>query len=773
MHRHLFPALLVGLLFLPAPAAGAIDAGRLAVIDEHVAEALRRGELPGAVVLVVHDDAVVWRKAYGLRARKPAEEAMTADTIFDLASLTKPVATATSVMRLVEMGKLRLTDRVSQHLPDFAANGKDRLMIEHLLLHNSGLIADNPLADYQQNKEEAFKKIYALTPLAEPGARFIYSDVNFIVLGALVEKLSGQSLHAFSQAQVFQPLGMKDTGFTPPATLRDRIAPAELRDGEWMRGQVHDPRAHRLGGIAGHAGLFASADDLARYVRMLLNGGTLEGRQVLSPLTVQFMTAPRAVPGGLRGLGWDVQTSFSANRGELFPAGRSFGHTGFTGTSLWLDPGSRTAVIFLSNRVHPDGKGNVSRVRAQVATAVAAALRGPLGPVAAEPMPAREAAPARSTPVLTGIDILVREKFKPLQGSTVGLVTNHSGRSRDGQSTIDLLHKAEGVKLIALFSPEHGIRGAVDEKVSDSKDEKTGLPIYSLYGARRKPDAASLKGLDTLVYDIQDAGCRFYTYSSTLGLVLEAAKENNLRVVVLDRPNPIGGIAVAGPILDAGKESFVAYHRLPVRHGLTFGELAMLYNKERKIDARLEVVRLEGWRRGDFYDRTGLLWVYPSPNLRTLTAALLYPGVGLLETTNISVGRGTDRPFEWIGAPWLDGVRLATALNAQRLPGLRFVPMKQTPVSSVHKGKECGGINIIIDDWSKVEPLFAGMTIATELRRLHPKDWQTERYNTLLGHTTTFEGVKEGLSPRVLEAAWQSDLDEFKQTRLRYLLYPE
>lgn len=773
MKRPLFLALLFGLLVLPGTALGGIDAGRLAVIDELIAEALRRNDMPGAVVLVVHDDAVVWRKAYGLRARKPAEEAMTADTIFDLASLTKPVATATSVMRLIEMGKLRLGDRISQHLPEFTGNGKERLTVEQLLLHISGLIADNPIADYQGNKEESFKKICGLTPLAEPGARFIYSDVNFIILGMLVEKLSGKSLHEFSRTQVFEPLGMKDTGFTPPPSLRERIAPAELRDGEWMRGQVHDPRAYRLGGIAGHAGLFAPADDLARFARMLLNGGSLEGKQILSPLTVRLLTTARPVPSGMRALGWDVQTSYSANRGELFPAGKSFGHTGFTGTSIWLDPTSRTAVIFLSNRVHPDGKGNVTRIRGQVATAVAAALQGPLAPTTAEAPPGRAITPARTPTVLTGIDVLVREKFKRLQGSTVGLVTNHSGLSRDGQSTIDLLHKAEGVKLVALFSPEHGIRGAVDEKVADSKDEKTGLPVYSLYGSRRKPDAASLKGIDTLVYDIQDAGCRFYTYISTLGLVLEAAGENNLRVVVLDRPNPIGGVEVAGPMLDPGKESFVAFHRLPVRHGLTIGELATVFNTERKTKAKLEVVRMEGWRRGDFYDRTGLLWVYPSPNLRTLTAALLYPGVGLLETTNLSVGRGTDRPFEWIGAPWMDGIRLAAAMNAQRLPGLRFVPMKQTPVGSVHKGKECNGINIIIDDWSKVEPLLLGMTLATELRRLHPKDWQTERYNTLLGHTATFEGVKKGLTPRALESAWQHDLEEYKQARLRYLLYPE
>ena len=266
-------------------------------------------------------------------------------------------------------------------------------------------------------------------------------------------------------------------------------------------------------------------------------------------------------------------------------------------------------------------------------------------------------------------------------------MTNHTGRDREGRSTIDLLHEAQGVTLIALFGPEHGIRGAVEEKVADARDEKTGLPIYSLYGTRRKPTPETLKGIDTLVYDIQDAGCRFYTYISTLGYLLEVAGQSRgwmtqpLRVVVLDRPNPIGGLAVEGPVLDSGRESFVAFHALPVRHGMTVGELARLFNAERKLGADLEVVRMEGWQRSDFYDSTGLPWINPSPNLRSLTEALLYPGIGLLETTNVSVGRGTDRPFEWVGAPWIDGRKLAAALAEENLPVFALFPSgsRQSP----------------------------------------------------------------------------------------------
>jgi uncharacterized protein YbbC (DUF1343 family)/CubicO group peptidase (beta-lactamase class C family) len=751
-----------------------VDKERLERIDGLIGEAVERGQLPGAVVLVVHRGQVVLRKAYGHRSREPEATPMTVDTLFDLASLTKPIATATSVHLLVEQGKLRLSDRVGLHLPEFSKNGKEQITVEQLLLHTSGLIADNPEADYRDGRTTALERVHALAPTAPPGSRFIYSDVGYIVLGELVERLAGMPLDVFARQHIFAPLGMADTGFRPEGSRKERAAPTEQREGRWMVGEVHDPRAYHLGGVAGHAGLFGTADDLAVYARMLLAGGQHNGRPFLSPFTVQAMTTPRAVPGGLRSFGWDVQTSFSANRGELFPRGEGFGHTGFTGTSIWIHPGSETAVIFLSNRVHPKGKGNVTRLRGQVATLVAAALapmrNAEFGVRNEFRIPHSE---LRISAVLAGIDVLAREGFQRLKNRRVGLVTNHTGLDRDGRATIDLLHKAEGVTLVALFSPEHGIRGSADAKVPDGKDEKTGLPVYSLYGTRRKPTAETLQGLDTLVYDIQDAGCRFYTYISTLGLVLEAAAEHKLRVVVLDRPNPIGGQVVEGPVLDAGRESFVAYHRLPVRHGMTVGELAGLFNAERKLGAELEVVRMEGWRRGDFYDRTGLRWVNPSPNLRGLTAAFLYPGVGLLETTNVSVGRGTDRPFEWVGAPWLDGRRLAEALAAHRLPGVRFVPVGITPVASVHKGVACGGVNIIVDDWSRFQPLRTGMTLALELRRLYPNDWKPDRYDVLLGHKATWEAVKNGAAWEDLEKGWQAELKQFLERRQPHLLYAD
>jgi CubicO group peptidase (beta-lactamase class C family) len=355
----------------------------LAKIDGVVAEALKRGDCPGAVVVVVHADEVVFRKAYGSRALKPEAVPMTIDTAFDMASLTKPIATGTSVMLLIEQGKLKPGDLVSQHWPAFAANGKDKVTIEYLLLHTSGLTADNAIADYGDGRAKAVERIAGLKLEAPAGTRFRYSDVGFIVLGELVERVGGMPVDRFAKKHVFDPLKMTDTGFTPGAELRKRVAPTGLRDGKIILGEVHDPRAFKMGGVAGHAGLFSTADDLARYCRMLLRGGELDGKRILAEKTVKLFTDPHEVPvpgkggetKGARSFGWDVDTSYSAPRGELFKKGEGYGHTGFTGTSVWIDPGTKTAVIVLTNRVHPDDKGNVTRLRREIGTIVAKAVK--------------------------------------------------------------------------------------------------------------------------------------------------------------------------------------------------------------------------------------------------------------------------------------------------------------------------------------------------------------------------------------------------------------
>lgn len=372
---------------------------------------------------------------------------------------------------------------------------------------------------------------------------------------------------------------------------------------------------------------------------------------------------------------------------------------------------------------------------------------------------------------LTGLDCLIRDAFRPLAGAKVGLITNHTGLTLEGVSAIDAFHHAPGLDLVRLFSPEHGIRGLLDEKVSDSVDDRTGLPIVSLYGTRQRPAPEHLKGLDTLVFDIQDIGCRYYTYISTLGNCLEEAARAGLRFVVLDRPNPIGGTAVEGPISDDDQRSFTAWHPMPVRHGMTVGEIARFFNQERAIGANLTVIRVEGWERRQWLDQTGLYWTNPSPNMRSLTQAALYPGVGLLETTNVSVGRGTDTPFEMVGAPWLDGRAFAMAMNRQGLPGVRFVPVRFVPRSSVFSGERCVGVNILIVDRARFSPVRTGIAMAAALRSAYPSQWKAEAYGRLLANRQIHQLLLAGASPNQMELSWREGLERFKARRRRYLLY--
>jgi uncharacterized protein YbbC (DUF1343 family)/CubicO group peptidase (beta-lactamase class C family) len=767
------------------PESVGLDPDRLARIDEAVGRAIAARQVPGAVVLVGRRGQVAYARAFGRRAVEPADEPMTRDTIFDMASLTKPVATATSTLILVERGRLRLDDRLGRLLPEFDNHGKGAITVEQLLRHRSGLIADNPVSDYADGPDTAWERLANLDLNTRPGERFLYSDVNYLILGRIVERVSGKTLNTFAQENIFRPLHMDDTDFrrldrSREAPAGSRFAPTERDGGVMLRGVVHDPRARALGGVAGHAGLFSTADDLATFARMLLDGGLgPDGRRVLAPLTVRAMLDPgETPPGQRRGLGWDIDTGFSAPRGALFGP-TSFGHTGFTGTTIWIDPPTETFVILLTSRLHPDGKApSPTALRAEVATLAAAAIvdadwrpqpaatsikNERPGPWAAEPPGIR--------PVACGIDALARRGFRELRGKRVGLVTNHTGRTMTGQATIDALFKAPDVKLVALFSPEHGIRGLVDRSVPDSRDEATGLPIFSLYGKTRKPSPESLEGVDALVYDIQDVGVRFYTYISTLGLVLEAAREKGIPVIVLDRPNPIGGEAVEGPVRDPDFASFIAYHALPVRHGMTVGELARLFNAERSIGADLTVIPCEGWRRADPYDRTGLEWVNPSPNMRSLTEAFLYPGVGLLEASNLATGRGTDTPFERVGAPWIDPRPFARALNELGLPGVRFLPIRFTPRERQFSGQECGGVYIAVTDRSRIEPIGLGIGMAVVLRKLYPQQWEPAGFLRMLADRPAYEALLAGDGVEAIRSAWQAELAEFRAVRARYLIY--
>ena len=754
-------------------------------MDTAINEAIAEGKCPGGVLWVEHSGRSGGRdyhKAFGKRAVVPADEAMTEDTIFDAASLTKVVACTPAVMLLVERGQLSLEDRVAKFLPEFTGGAKEDVTIRQLITHVSGLRPDISLKPDWSGYDEAIKLACAEKLAAKPGEKLVYSDTGPILLGEIVRRISGKPLDQFLQTELYGPLGMKDTGFNPPKEKLGRIAPTEVENGTPVRGVVHDPRARRMGGVAGHAGLFVTAGDLARYARMLLNLGELDGVRIFKPETVKVMTSVQTPPNvtGRRGLGWDIDSSFSGPRGESFPLG-SYGHTGWTGTSIWIDPFSKTFVIFLSNRNHPTEKGSVVALRKKLGTLAAQAVTdfdfanvsGALLPrVNSDRAPAAGAVPTsldKKLPVLNGIDVLVKKNFAPLKGKRIGLVTNHTGQDRARRATIDLLKEAPGVTLVALFGPEHGIRGEVDEKFTDSKDAKTGLPIYSLYGERRKPTPEQLKGIDALVFDIQDVGCRFYTYPATMGLCMEAAAEVGIEFIVLDRANPIDGVTIDGPVLTE-KTSFVGFHETPLRYAMTMGELARMYNVERKTNVKLTVIELENWRRDSYLDETGLPWTNPSPNMRNLKQAILYPGVGLLESA-MSVGRGTDTPFEVVGAPYIDDVKLAEELNRAALPGVAFIPIRFTPTYSVHKGKECGGVYMMLNDRKTCNVVDVGLLIAKTTYRLYPKDFPADKPGNLLLHASTLAAIKEDKSLDDIRATWRMDLVDFQQRRERYLIY--
>jgi uncharacterized protein YbbC (DUF1343 family) len=769
----------------PAPPPQQV-AARLAPIVQDVETAIQQHKTPGAVVLVGHNGEVIFRRAIGDRRLVPEKLPMRLDTIFDMASCTKVVATTTAVMQLVEQGKIRLDDPVSDYWPEFAENGKQDITVRELMTHYSGLPPDLDLSHRWSGYEAAMRMIVDVRPILPPGTQFLYSDVNFETLGELVRRISGEPLDVYCARHIFGPLHMTSTMFNPPSRLRWRIAPTQHRFGNTgpiLWGVVHDPTARRMGGVSGHAGLFSDAHDLSIFCQMLLNGGTFHGARILSPLSVEKMTTPQQPPDkmAVRGLGWDLDSPFASNRGAFFPVG-SFGHTGFTGTDLWIDPVSDTYVIVLTNRVHPDGTGNVISLEARIATDVAAAL----GPVSErkilnsrksltgyyELMRSYRISGLRNGQVKTGMDVLEADNFAPLRGLRIGLITNSSAVDGEGRPAYKVLDHAPGVKLLALFSPESGLYANVNRPVRSTREPTTGLPVYSLYGRTRRPTAAELQGLDALVFDIQDAGVRFYTYITTLGYCMEAAGRHGLPFYVLDRPDPIEASIVEGPILDPGLRSFVGYFELPIRYGMTVGELAEMYNHEEHLHVRLHVVRMQGYERTDWYDETGLKWINPSPNLRTLTESALYPGVAMIEGSNVSVGRGTGRPFEWLGAPWMDGAKLAAYLNARRIQGVRFIPVDFTPRRNKFAGQLCHGVQILLIDRQALDTPEMGVELASALYRLFPNDFEIDKTLPLIGARWVVDQIKSGADPRYIQYEWQAPLQKFRQMRAKYLLYP-
>jgi uncharacterized protein YbbC (DUF1343 family)/CubicO group peptidase (beta-lactamase class C family) len=752
-----------------------------AAVDEQINRAVSTGLIPGAVLLIGHDGQVVYRKAYGERALIPAREAMTVDTIFDAASLTKVIATTSALMKLFDQGKIRLNDPVTNYLPEFQG-GHSEIAIRNLMTHFSGLRPDLDLQPVWSGYDTGIHRALIDKPVRGPGLRFVYSDINFVLLGEIVHRLSGQTLADFARENIFEPLGMRETMFQPPAALKPRIAPTEIdpATGQPLRGVVHDPTSRYMGGIAGHAGLFTTASDLAKFAEMMIGRGESNGVRILSAPTVEKFTTPQSPADQpiLRGLGWDIDSSFSGNRGDLFPIG-SYGHTGFTGTSIWIDPFSKSYVILLTNFVHPHRGKSLTSLRGRVATIAAASfgITAPSVKLTGYNETIIGAGLHRIVEpkgdVLTGLDVLAQQKFAPLQGKRIGLITNHTGLSREGKRNVDLM-LAAGVKISGLFSPEHGLSGTEDQSnVANGKDPATGLTVTSLYrGSRRRLTPEMLNGIDALVYDIQDVGARFYTYSCTMLSSLEEAAKKHVPFFLLDRPNPVTGVHIEGPILDKDLESFVGCFDVPLRHAMTFGELATMANAEGNLRAELHVIPMQGWNRGDWFDATGLRWVDPSPNMRSLNAATLYPGIGMLEASkNYSVGRGTDAPFEQIGADWINGRELAAFLNARYIPGVRVYATRFRPSSSNLAGQTIEGVRFVITDRNQFDSTRFGLELGYALEKLYPGKipWDVNRF--LIGNHDAIAAGKKGADPRSTVQQMEDSLVAFNQRREKYLLY--
>jgi uncharacterized protein YbbC (DUF1343 family)/CubicO group peptidase (beta-lactamase class C family) len=746
-------------------AAAALLSEPLAAIPPAVEEAIRAGETPGAVIVIGHQGEVVLRQAFGHRSHAPPRP-MAPDTVFDVASLTKVVATTPAVLQLVEKSRLQLDAPVARYWPEFKGHGKERITVRQLLTHYSGLRPGLLPKPEWSGYKAALKKIADdIAPLS-PDSRFVYSDLNFTILGELVRRVSGESLEGYCRRHIFEPLGMKDTGFKLPKSQHGRLAPTM----EGSIGVVHDPDTRRMGGISGAAGLFSTADDLACFAQTILDLGRHAGGELLSPGAIKDMAQPQSPAGRLpaRGLGWAIHSA-AGNWSEMLPDG-TFGHKGFTGTLLWIDPETQTYLIVLSNRVYPDGEAREETLRDKVfSLAVQATGR----PAPTSPADALLLVPAglSTNRVMSGVDVLAARKFAALAGKRVGLITNHTGLDVLGRRTIDLLARAPGVKLRAIFSPEHGLSGKADWKVASGRDASTNLPVYSLYGETRRPKPEMLKGLDALVFDVQDAGARFYTYMTTMGYSMEAAAQKGIEFVVLDRPNPISASRVEGPVMDPDLRSFTGYFPLPVRHGMTIGELARMFNAENRMGVRLKVIPMQGYRRDMWFDETGLAWVNPSPNLRSLDQAILYPGVALSEASNVSVGRGTDTPFELLGAPWITAGELAQYLRDRQISGVEFEPAAFMPDSSIFAGQPCNGIRIVLKDRGSLDSVGLGVEILCALQRLHPGVFQLDPALHMLGSRTVTRAIAEGLAPESIIAAWQPQLEDFRRRRTPYLLY--
>lgn len=705
---------------VPLPPPIRVDVATERALDAAVAHALAADSLPGAVVLIGDAGGIHFARAYGQRSLEPTRSAMSLDTVFDLASLTK-VFTALGVMRLVAAERLTLEEDLARYVPALAG-----VSAEDLLLHRAGFPAVDALRDYGPDRDANIERILA-TQRTPPGS-FRYSDLGYIALGEVIERVTGKPLDEAIRDLVCEPLGL-EARFRPEADARiapTEYAPRRAAAGEeppMIRGVVHDPRAYRLGGVAGHAGLFARAADVAKVARMLLgaNSGFLpEGlrRRMLTPVRVgeaERTLGLNAYDGGVA-------------------------HRGFTGTFVHVHEGHGRFAVVLTHAVHPRAAGDAAPLRE--------AVRAIANVAQVLPAPAEFA---------FGIDVLRAEGFRRLAGKRVGLFTHDAAVARDGLTTRRVLLDAENVDVRLLFAPEHGLGANREGVIEDERAD--GVVIQSLFGANRDPRPEAFERFDVLVVDIQDVGARFYTYFASMHRLLRAAALANTSVLILDRPNPLGGVRVEGPLVEPSHETFINHHPLPILHGLSAGEMARLLVAEEELDVELDVVALQGWR-GETWRDLGLRWVPPSPNLRSLDAVELYPAVALVEGANVSVGRGTDSPFQLVGAPYVDAQRLLAAVQAA---GGHGEVTTFEPRARPFRGQPCQGVRLSPDGSS----LALGFAILGSLAT--HRQFQGARTAGLLASDAVQRGALQG-QLGLVESFLPAER-AFEARRIPHLLY--
>lgn len=731
---------------VPSLAVPAID---VSALRNALVESVRISKSPGAVAYVGDREKTYLHEAVGMRQLTPSTLKAEKDTIYDLASLTKVVATTTSLMLLYEAGEIQLDQPVSRYLPIPAFTS---ITLRHCMTHSAGLIAGLPYYKESNTIDEMLQR-YAELPLKwQPGTRWLYSDVGYMILGRIVELVAADSLDAFSQKRIFDPLKMTDTGFKPDAARAARCAATE--DCPWrgkvMVGEVHDENAFAVGGVAGHAGLFGTAEDLAKFVRAFLSG------QILKDETLAEMTRMPQIPAWpWQGLGWQLDPWSSMNSGFL-TSRTAMGHSGWTGTSLWMDWDSGKFAIQLSNTCHPSRS-----VRDNPDL-----RRKFYGDVSKVLYPA-------STNTHSGLDRLMREGYGELRGKNVALLTHHAAVDQLQRHILDVFALAPDVFLKLAYSPEHGIRGQA-EAGETVASERGPIPVISLYGARKKPTADELRQVDWFVIDLQDVGARYYTYAATMKSCLEACAEAGVPVLVLDRPNPAGGAVLEGPIA-VNTSSPVCWGAVPARHGMTLGEIALHFQRTvfAKTKLRVSVSALDNWTPNRIFRECSLPWLPPSPNIPTPESALVYAGTCLFEGTNLNEGRGTESPFELIGAPWLDANAVLAALDRDAMEGFAIEATQYTPVSIPGKASKprfqderCKGLRITLRDPRQARPFSLTLALLETIRRIHPREFEwTSSFDVLAGSEHLRQQIEQGQPWKQIIASAESGLRAFDEQR--------